>query len=722
MTIKKPTITILLLLAVSILRSEISINKAFGVSSWDERSVRVVETPDDGFLMMGYAYNGAGVNGNVTMLIKIDNCGAVEWQKHFGVEDNSVLMSGTSIILTQKNDFLISGIRREAGFLNQAFVSKVDLSGNLLWARTYSVSEGSEKVKAIELEDETIIIKVISTFYSGDYSQIVLMKTDASGSLEWGKVCSTDDGSFQSPGLLRDIVPTKDGSFLGVGNAEINIDSVNSRQGGIVAKFDNNGEVERFKFINMDYQNFTSGEEIWSIKPTLDNGYVVIGRTASYLDYFQDVSTGQGRYYTDAIKLDYDFDVEWSKVIAFHDSMKTGQSWPVSIAITEDNEYAFCTNTTTISVDGNGGGRPTITKLNNEGNLLWQKNYGPGGAGIGNLGDSDCKSTSSNGFVLSSIRIDNTSNGSTNLRDAWLLTVDENGDAGCESFKAPLIQKDYPLKSIAFTPQMIDVTNSITVENVTFNELSPEVVSSEICTRPIISAFDTICEGNPLHLVASGAQTYRWENENGEVLGYDDSVTVFPEETTTFYLHTNYDGCDSMMASTEVMVQETDVDAGVDGSNIISRGQSVQLFANGGVEYEWSPYETLTGDSDYPVAFPLNTTTYEVLIDDGNGCIVAKSIEIIVIDDIFIPNVISINNSSTNNKIALDLLPSAYDQIRLNIYDRLGKKVFTSDDYNAKWQPQISPSKESPGVYTYELLLEAGQSKFTKLGNVTILD
>ncbi len=64
---------------------------------------------------------------------------------------------------------------------------------------------------------------------------------------------------------------------------------------------------------------------------------------------------------------------------------------------------------------------------------------------------------------------------------------------------------------------------------------------------------------------------------------------------------------------------------------VVGGGQSVPLFASGGTTYLWVPSTSLNNPNIYnPVADPLKTTTYTVIVTDANNCSSIDSVKIVV--------------------------------------------------------------------------------------------
>lgn len=128
--------------------------------------------------------------------------------------------------------------------------------------------------------------------------------------------------------------------------------------------------------------------------------------------------------------------------------------------------------------------------------------------------------------------------------------------------------------------------------------------------------------------------------------------------------------------------------------------------------------DTQTSDSIRIVA-PEQTTIYTVYITDtcGNASY-SKSIRVINECDIHLTNVITPNQDGYNDILRfknLEMFPGS----RLWVYNRWGKLVYSSDNYQNDW----SPSDLSPGTYFYILHKSAGYSIPEKKyqGTITII-
>jgi gliding motility-associated-like protein len=140
-----------------------------------------------------------------------------------------------------------------------------------------------------------------------------------------------------------------------------------------------------------------------------------------------------------------------------------------------------------------------------------------------------------------------------------------------------------------------------------------------------------ICEGTKVLLAAvSNAETFAWTPGDG--LNKTNILTpeASPSATTVY----------SLTASTGICQQTVDVTVIVNPAPIANAGKgdtvcygaSTQLQGSGGIYYSWTPAVYLTNPNvpDPGVNNPLNTTTYNLTVTDGNGCISLQSDAVVV--------------------------------------------------------------------------------------------
>lgn len=200
----------------------------------------------------------------------------------------------------------------------------------------------------------------------------------------------------------------------------------------------------------------------------------------------------------------------------------------------------------------------------------------------------------------------------------------------------------------------------------------------------------------------------------------------------TIYLRDSKGCADSIPA----MIQDPPpllVDAGRDTT--ITLGFDTDLFAqvspfSAQVNYLWTPAETLNcEDCPDPNAMTLNTTTYNILVTNENGCTAEDEVTVTVIKDrpIFIPNVFSPNFDGRNDSFTAYGNIAAREIELVRIYNRWGALVYEANniplgDEILGWDGTFKGEFLPPDVFAYYMVIGFidGESILYE-GDVTIL-
>ena len=117
--------------------------------------------------------------------------------------------------------------------------------------------------------------------------------------------------------------------------------------------------------------------------------------------------------------------------------------------------------------------------------------------------------------------------------------------------------------------------------------------------------------------------------------------------------------------------------------------------------WQWTP-ETGLDDptSQFPIAAPLETTTYTVVLTDANGCVNTTDVTVNLIElvDINIPTAFSPNSDGVNDILfVIDRGLSTLDNF--SIYNRWGELVFSTADINEGWSGVYKGKPAEAGTY-----------------------
>lgn len=259
----------------------------------------------------------------------------------------------------------------------------------------------------------------------------------------------------------------------------------------------------------------------------------------------------------------------------------------------------------------------------------------------------------------------------------------------------------------------IDSTGTYWVEV----SLTCGVVSDTINAFFVVPQFElgsdtAICETDSI-ILGNGASelSYVWST------GQTDSVIIVKQSGQYSVTITDTVGCtagDTVNITVDTnYVLQTNLS---DTSFCLGASYALELSVNpiSSGKYFWSP----TGDTsnNIIVSIPEN---YKIIL--SNGC-QTDSASILVTEEIcniFIPN--SINLSSSNNIFQIYALGA--EDIRLTIYDRMGKKLFEELDITNGWDGSYENKPISKGVYVYEASLKfTNVSSYLYRGNLTVME
>ena len=361
--------------------------KTYGESE-NEFAFSGQQTTDGGYIAAGYT-SSFGFASGASWVLKLDSNGTVTWQKAY--EGDAVYV----IQQTTDGGYIVAGEEWLVDRYSDFKVLKLDSTGTISWQKTYGSSNLEQPSSILQTTDGGYIV----AGYTGiDVdSDLCLLKLDSIGTISWQK---TYGGSSIDFFLTSSIQQTLDGGYIVAGG------TTSFGAGGRdlwVLKLDSTGTISWQKtYGGSDNDNASS------IQQTLDGGYIVAGDTESF---------GAGLFDNWVLKLDSNGNVTWQKTYGGND----GEFRP-KIKQTTDEGYIMVSTTDSF---GAGNYDFWIIKLDNSGNVSWEKTYGGS--------DSDnpwsIQQTLDGGYIVSGW----TDSFGVGGRDLWVLKIDSNGEVlGCD--------------------------------------------------------------------------------------------------------------------------------------------------------------------------------------------------------------------------------------------------------------------------------------------------
>lgn len=254
----------------------------------------------------------------------------------------------------------------------------------------------------------------------------------------------------------------------------------------------------------------------------------------------------------------------------------------------------------------------------------------------------------------------------------------------------------------------------------------------------ILASGSALCPGDTLELNVENAATgqilsYTWQPITQILAGANtDNPSVLPSADMYFTVtgtNTTYNCVYVDSIFVNVVSSLPDVNALADPDTIMY-GDTSQLsitLSPSVTSFVWTADTTLSAtDIETPLAFPLESNTYYVLVSDSNGCTKRAAVTVYVVrtpcegSNIYIPNAFTPNGDGKNE--IFYVRGNNITKLYYAVYDRWGQKVFESNDINKGWNGKFGGSELDPAVFGYFVEGECPDGdKFTLKGNVTLL-
>jgi hypothetical protein len=338
---RKMLIPLFLLYAGSFLSLHAQWAKTYGGAGTDE-AYAIQQTGDGGYIVAGMTAPFGDEKGDA-WLIKIGPAGNIQWQKTYG---KNFLDAAYAIMQTHDGGYVVAGALAREGW--SIWVLKLDSNGEVEWQKSLkgNVYEYGLAYAVQQTSDGGYI--AAGEFRYGELDRDVwLMKLTSDGTKEWDKLYGGNDREY-----AYDIQQTSDGGYIVSGQ---NDSSRYAEIGGLwILKLHPSGEIQWQKTYGGEKDDYAR-----SIQQTSDGGYIVAGGTASF-------GAGSGDDWV--MKLDPEGAIEWQKTIGGE-----GQDFARSIRQTSDGGYIVAGTTYSF---GLGDGDIWVLKLDESGNIEWQKTYG----------------------------------------------------------------------------------------------------------------------------------------------------------------------------------------------------------------------------------------------------------------------------------------------------------------------------------------------------------
>ncbi|MFK7772521.1 MAG: T9SS type A sorting domain-containing protein [Saprospiraceae bacterium] len=349
----------------------------------------------------------------------------IEWGKNYGGTENEIFFW---IHQTIDGGYITAGgtssnsidVNMNNGY-QDVWVVKVDMLGDIEWEKSYGGSQFDLAISMHPTLDGGYIISGKSSSDDGDVGgnlgsdDFWIIKIDMSGNIEWEK---NYGGSYYEYACVAK--QTTDGGYIVAGDTKSDDGNVGENYGeedAWILKLDELGNIEWSKIYGG-----SDVDKVYDLVLVEDGGYVVASMSKSD-DGDVGVNNGGEEFWI--FKIDSLGNLEWEKNYGGSDDEQVQ-----SIVKIKDNGGYIAVGIT-YSSDGdissmNGGSDFWVVKMDLEGNLVWEKNYG----GSGYERATSIQQTNDDGFIIAGSTNSNDGDISVNagLTDFWIIKIDEVGN------------------------------------------------------------------------------------------------------------------------------------------------------------------------------------------------------------------------------------------------------------------------------------------------------
>jgi hypothetical protein len=362
------------------------------ISAWTfggefgDGSASVQQTTDGGYVFAGFTIDSA--SNYDAWLVKIDALGNKVWDRAFG---GAGWGGATSVRQTTDGGYILVGYTGDTGAAaGDVLLVRTDASGSTVWSKVLGGADGDGGSEVQPTSDGGYII----TGYTGARGEgpacdAWLVKTDGAGNEVWSKV-------FGGTGLEggNSVQQTTDGGYIVVGYT---CTSASDAADVWLIKTDSSGEKVWDRTFGGTAEDHGS-----SVRQTTDGGYVVTGFT---------VSRGAGDKDVWLIKTDASGNEVWDKTFG-------GADWDEGNAVQQTSDGGYIITGFTRSF-GAGEEDVWLIKADASGNKVWDRTFGGSSTDEGN----SLQQTSDGGYIVAG----NTYSYGRVESDVWLIKTDANG-------------------------------------------------------------------------------------------------------------------------------------------------------------------------------------------------------------------------------------------------------------------------------------------------------
>jgi hypothetical protein len=315
----------------------------------DDHARAIALTTDGGYVLAGHSLR-SGDAYHHGLIIKVDSSGTAQWSKSYGGLYTDEVHA---VLQTSDGGYVASGVTWPTTAEGHMWLFKVDASGNLQWNKTIGGVHNDNAWSMVQTSDGGYVTAGFSNNFGKGDNDFWLVKTDASGTVQWNKAYGTTGSD-----IAYSVIQTSDGGYAMAGRQ-------NGRQCWVV-KTDSLGNMQW----NQTYGDSNANSTGYSLIQTSDNGYAIAG--------FTDTFTGNTNTPYDfwLVKTAPSGSIQWDKKFG-----GPSEDLARSIVQTSDGGYALAGYTESY---GAGTQDVWVVKTDALGNMQWNQTYGGANTDVAN--------------------------------------------------------------------------------------------------------------------------------------------------------------------------------------------------------------------------------------------------------------------------------------------------------------------------------------------------
>jgi hypothetical protein len=240
-------------------------NSTYGLIG-DENAYSIVQTNDQGFILVGRISNAPDEINSEAWIVKVDSQGTVQWTQKYGVSTRSY---ASFIFENDNGTFTVVG-SAEVGGKFDAWLFTIDSDGKMLWNNTY----GSSEIDAVECAARTVDGDYAVGGHKFESHLAWMIRVGSNGDLKWQK---TYGMSASDPfNIFTSIVPLNDGGFAVTAMSPFLYGGAQTADGWLL-RLDAMGNLQWKKSYDLTGNYHKGTTQPNCIIQRADGGFVIVG-------------------------------------------------------------------------------------------------------------------------------------------------------------------------------------------------------------------------------------------------------------------------------------------------------------------------------------------------------------------------------------------------------------------------------------------------------------